>query len=89
MAITYNDEKVLRLVADGVLSPRCRAFTLELKAGGVAVLTQEVYVTGEEFDALAQLMPVAEQHTTVVHEREPGCTIDVTSLGADWKGKTR
>lgn len=86
---TGNDERVKTLVDAGLIHPRCRRFKLELEAGGCAMLTQEVFVTAEEFDALAGLIPYAEPKTTVVHEQHQDAMLDVTPLGPDWKEKIR
>lgn len=82
--ITCHDDKVQRMIAAGILSPRTKRFELSLEAGGVAILKQEIFVTADEFDALAALMAEAESQTIVVDETGRGA-LDITPLGKEWR----
>src|SRR5690242_92382 len=83
---TIGHPIIRQLIAEGVISPRCRRFELIASVGEAVVLRQEVFVTQKEFEQLAKLLDEHhEVHTSVVSESQQDRFLDITPLGKDWR----
>lgn len=56
-AITcHNSVAVKRLISEGIIPPLCKSFTLVVDPKAAIVMKMEVFVTGEQMDAIVNAL---------------------------------